>query len=118
MKVGSTPEGNGLGGLVNLCELGPGTEGVLIVRSRMCSRVSRSLGDGEGLEEPSVSIFSAWRRATAGVLVLRSRRFKGGVDGIGNGTSMCANRGEARDWGPGDLGASPGMATPFFPNTG
>jgi len=31
---------------------------------------------------------------------------------------MSANRGEARDWGPGDFGASPGMATPFFPNTG
>ena len=80
MKVGSTPEGDGLGGLVNLCELGPGPEGVLIVRSRVCSRVSRSLGNGEGLGEPSVSIFSALRRATAGVLILHSRRFKDGVD--------------------------------------
>jgi hypothetical protein len=114
MKVGSTPEGDGLGGLVNLCELGPGPEGVLIVRSRICSRVSRSLGNGEGFREPSVSI----SRTTAGVLILRSRRFKGGVDRIGDEASTSANRCEARDWGPGDIGASPGMATPFFPNTG
>ena len=57
-NVDPTLEGDGLDGPAYLCKLGPGPDGVLIVRSRMCSRISRSLGDGEGLGEPSDSIFS------------------------------------------------------------
>ena len=57
-KAGSALESEGLVGLTNLCRLGPGPEGVLIVRLRICSRVSRGSNDSDGLGEFSDSIFS------------------------------------------------------------
>lgn len=58
MKFGAKLGDDGLDELVYLCRLGPGPEGVLIVRSRMCSRTLRSFGNGEGLGELSDSTFS------------------------------------------------------------
>jgi len=58
VTAGSTLESDGLGGFTYLCRLGPGPEGVLIVRLRICSRVSRGTDVGDGLGELSDSIFS------------------------------------------------------------